>query len=234
MKVTLLVPTINEIDGLRVIMPRVKREWVNEIIVCDGGSTDGTVEYARAQGWLVVPELRRGLRFAYQAALPHITGEVIITFSPDGNSIPELIPKLVEKMSEGYDMVIASRYLGRARSYDDDFLTGFGNWFFNRLVNLLFRAHYTDWIVIYRAFRKQVIHDLGLDRDSSYACVERVTCTGAAMETLMSIRAAKKKLKVAEIPGDEPIRIGGVRKLRVFRDGFHILVMILYEFVIWR
>ena len=233
MKVTLLVPTINEIDGMRVIMPRIPVGSVDQIIICDGGSTDGTVEYARSQGWLVVPERRRGLRYAYQAALPHVTGDAIVTFSPDGNSIPELIPALVAKIREGYDLVIASRYLGGAKSEDDDVVTAFGNWFLTRLVNVLFGGRYTDWIVIYRAFRKQVIYDLALDQDSSYDVVERLTRTGAAMETLMSIRAAKRHLKIAEIPGDEPKRIGGVRKLRILRDGFHVLVMIFYEFFRW-
>lgn len=233
MKVTLLVPTINEIDGMRVVMPRIKPEWADQIIVCDGGSTDGTVEYTREHGYLVVSQLKRGLRYAYLAALPYVTGDVIVTFSPDGNSIPELIPKLTAKIREGHDLVIASRYLGGAKSEDDNLITAFGNWFLTRLVNLLFGGHYTDWINIFRVFRTQIIYDLKLDHDESYAFIEKITRTGAAMETIMSIRAAKQKLRIAEIPGDEPKRIGGVRKMRVLRDGFHILVMILYEFFVW-
>ena len=54
-----------------------------------------------------------------------IEGDVLITFSSDGNSIPKLIPPLVEKMREGYDMVIVSRYKEDAKSDDDDFVTAF-------------------------------------------------------------------------------------------------------------
>ena len=51
MKVTLLVPTLNEIHGMKSIMPRVKPEWCDQILVLDGQSTDGTAEYAKKQGY---------------------------------------------------------------------------------------------------------------------------------------------------------------------------------------
>src|SRR6185437_9159432 len=108
MDVTLLVPTLNEIDGMRVIMPRVRPEWCSQILVLDGGSTDGTIEYAREQGYDVVLQEEPGLINAYRQCYPHIKGEALITFSPDGNSVPELIPDLIAKIEGGYDMVIAS------------------------------------------------------------------------------------------------------------------------------
>ena len=48
MKVTLLIPTLNEITGMKAIMPLIKKEWCDQILILDGGSTDGTVEWARA------------------------------------------------------------------------------------------------------------------------------------------------------------------------------------------
>lgn len=53
MKVTLLIPTLNEIDGMRAIMPLIKKEWCDQIIILDGKSTDGTIEYAKKQGYFV-------------------------------------------------------------------------------------------------------------------------------------------------------------------------------------
>ena len=148
MKTTLLIPTLNEIDGMRAIMPQIQRDWVDQILIVDGGSTDGTVEYAKEHGYEIYMQKEPGVRQAYMTVLPYIQGDVLITFSPDGNSIPQLIPRLVAKMKEGYDMVIASRYLGPARSADDDWLTAFGNWLFTRTVNLLHGGHYTDVMVI--------------------------------------------------------------------------------------
>lgn len=228
MKVTLLVMSLNEINGMKAIMPRIKNDWVDQIIVVDGGSTDGSIEWAREQGYFVYVQKEKGFRQAYCEALPYVEGDVIITFSPDGNSIPELIPQLVEKMREGYDMVIASRYFGNAKSEDDDFITGFGNWLFTKTVQVLFGGNITDVMVIFRAYKKQIIYDLELDQDKWYKTPETIFFCKISWEPLLSTLAVKRQLKVAEIAGNEPPRIGGERKLRIWRWGA------AYYYQIWR
>ena len=205
---------------MKAIMPKIKREWVDQIIILDGGSTDGTVEFARANNYFVYEQKKRGMRYAYLEVMPFVEGDVIITFSPDGNSIAECIPALVAKMRENYDMVIVSRYLDGAKSEDDDFFTGFGNWLFTRTVNLIHGGGYTDVMVMYRAYRKQIIYDLELDQERWYKTPEMLFgAKGVSWEPMMSARAGRRKLKIAEIPGDEPPRIGGVRKLQIWRWG---------------
>lgn len=233
-KTTLLIPTLNEVEGMRAIMPRIRKDWVDQILIVDGGSTDGTVEYAREHGYTVHIQKEPGVRQAYMTVLPYIEGDVVLTFSPDGNSVPEIIPALVEKMKEGYDMVIASRYLGPARSADDDFLTAFGNRLFTMTVNLLHGGHYTDVMVILRAYRTRLIYDLELHLDKSHATPERLFGCRISWEPLLSVRAAKRRLKVTEIPGDEPPRIGGERKLRIWRWGASYFYQFLREVFVWR
>lgn len=234
MKTTLLVLTLNEIEGMKAIMPQIQRDWCDQTIVVDGGSTDGTIEWARGQGYEVYIQSRPGFRHAYNEVLPYVAGDVIVTFSPDGNSIPELIPVLIDKMKEGYDMVIASRYLGNAKSEDDDVVTGFGNWLFTRTVNLLHGGRYTDAMVIFRAYHKQIVYDLELNKDDGYALAEKLFRTRISWEPLLSVRAAKRKLKVTEIPGDEPPRIGGERKLKVLKWGAAYYFQFLREVFCWR
>lgn len=231
--VTLLVPTLNELPGMRAIMPDVPRDWCDQILVVDGQSTDGTVDYARAQGYEVLVQKRRGLRHAYHEAFPLVRGEIVITFSPDGNSLPQLIPDLVKRMMDGADMVIASRYAPGARSDDDDVLTGFGNWFFTKLINVCHGGHYTDSFVMFRAYWTRLYWELALDQEDAYA-PERLFGTIMGVEPLLSVRAAKKRLRVAEIPGDEPVRIGGERKLLPFRWGGAYLVQVLRERYYWK
>ena len=234
MKVTLVLPVLNEIDGMRAIMPKIKPEWYDQLIILDGGSTDGTQEYAAENGYLTHVQREKGMRNAYREILPLILGDVVVTFSPDGNCIPELIPELTRKMAEGYDMVIVSRYYRGAKSEDDDLVTGFGNWLFTGTVNLLHGGHYTDVMGIYRAFKTRIIYDLDLHKEEAYTTAERLFCTRISWEPLLSVRAAKRKLKVAEIAGDEPKRVGGVRKLQVLRWGAAYLFQFIREVFCWR
>lgn len=234
MKTTLLIPTLNEIDGMRVIMPRVSRSWFDQILIVDGGSTDGTIEYARENGYEVHVQREPGIRQAYGEVLPRIVGDVVVTFSPDGNSIPERIPELLSTMQQGYDMVIVSRYLGGARSEDDDLITRFGNWLFTRTVNVLFRANYTDAMVIFRAYRTALIRELELDQDRWYRTPETLLRCRISWEPLLSARAARRKLKLGEIPGEEPPRIGGDRKLRIWKWGAAYYFQFLRDFLLWR
>lgn len=234
MKTTLLVMTLNEINGMKVIMPKVDRAWLDQIIIVDGGSTDGTIEWAQENGYEVYIQKQKGFRHAYTEVWPQITGDVVITFSPDGNSLPELIPDLTAKMRAGFDMVIASRYLGDAKSDDDDIVTGFGNWLFTRTVNLLHGGHYTDVMVIFRAYRKSIAYELGLDCENAYSLPEKLFGTKISWEPLLSVRAAKARMKIGEIPGDEPPRIGGERKLQVIRWGAAYYFQFIREIWFWR
>lgn len=234
MKVTLLIPTLNEEHGMRTVMPKVKKEWVDQILVVDGNSKDKTVEVSRQMGYDVVIQKNPGIRGAYMDALPHIKGDVILTFSPDGNSIPELIPDCINKMKEGYDMVIVSRYAQGAKSYDDDAVTGFGNKMFTAFINFFHGGHYTDAMVIYRAYHTKLIKELDLDKDSSFEIEERLFRTKISWEPLLSIRAAKRKLKVIDIPGDEPAREGGERKLQVLKWGAAYMFEVFREIFFWR
>lgn len=218
-KITLFMPVRDEIEGAKIIMPRINKNWVDEILVVDGNSTDGTYEFFEQYGCKMIHQKSVGICGATWEGIEAATGDIIIGFSPDNNSIPELIPPLIEKMREGYDMVIISRYMAGAKSDDDDLVTAFGNWMFTRIINLLFRAKYTDTLVMYRAFKKDLPVRLGMDQKKY-----------PFFEPQMAIRCATHKVKYTEIPGDEPKRIGGVRKMRPLYTGAAISLMILKEF----
>ena len=116
-------------------------------------------------------------------------------------------------------MVIGSRYLPPAKSYDDDPITAFGNWLFTSTVNILFGSKYTDVMVLLRIFRTNLIDELKLNDEKPFRFVEKIYGTKISFEPLLSVRVAKYRKKVNEIPVDEPERIGGVRKLQILRWG---------------
>ncbi|NJL71015.1 MAG: glycosyltransferase [Candidatus Competibacteraceae bacterium] len=110
-RITIFMPTLNEVDGLKAVLPRISRDWYDEIIVVDGHSTDGTVEYLRSQahrGVKVYLEEKKGVVNAYNLGFRFSSGDIFITFTPDGNCIPELIPALIEEARQGYDIVFVS------------------------------------------------------------------------------------------------------------------------------
>ena len=223
MKVSLIILTLNELDGMKIIMPQIKKEWYDQLIVVDGGSTDGTIEYARENGYCLLLQKKSGMAAALDELMEEVTGDIIITFSPDGNSMPENIPPLIEKMKEGYDIVVVSRYLDGAKSYDDTVVTAFGNWMFAKVVKLLFRVNITDLLVMFRAFKKSIVNDL-----------EILPPRSGSWSTQLLLRASKRKLKIGEIPGDEPPRIGGISKLSPVKHGLLELETIVREFLVWR
>jgi glycosyltransferase involved in cell wall biosynthesis len=217
MAVALIAPTLNEIEAVKVVLSRIDRNSVDEIIIVDGGSTDGTVEYCEQNGFSVLRQQRKGYGAALCEAIEASTGDVIIEFQPDGNSLPEKIPELVAKIREGYDLVVGSRYKDGARSFDDDWVTALGNRVFTKLVNVLFGASYTDVLIGYRAFRRNAFESLRIDAD------------GLAWAIQLPIQFAKRGFKIAEIPSDEPKRIGGARKMRPLKHGWEFLVVMIKE-----
>jgi len=234
MPVTILALTLNEIDGVQVILPQIDRRWCQQLLVVDGGSTDGTIEWCRANGYEVYVQQRRGIRFAYLEVLDRIQGDIVVTLSPDGNCPVAAIPKLVAAVEGGADLVIGSRYLGLATSEDDDVVTGFGNWLFTRTVNILHGGRYTDAMVIFRAFRTSLVYALDLHKDESYALPERLFGTVMSWEPLMSVRAAKRRMTIGEVAVGEPPRIGGSRKLQLFRWGAAYYFQFWRELWFWR
>jgi hypothetical protein len=113
-------------------------------------------------------------------------------------------------------------------------VTAFGNWLFTRTVNLLHGGHYTDAMVIFRAFRTSLIRELDLHKDEGYRLAERLFRTRISWEPLLSVRAAKRKVRVEEIPGDEPPRIGGTRKLKIIKWGAAYYFQFWREVFCWR
>lgn len=215
--VTLLLPTLNEIDGMRAILPRIDRSLFDDILVVDGGSRDGTVEYAREHGLRVMRQQRKGLSAGVLEGVCAVVTDCVVEFSMDGNCMVEQLAPLVNRLREGFDLVVVSRYLPPAKSEDDTWVTRFGNWLFTVLIRQLGRFPITDSLTIYRGFRTRLIH---------YPEFQRLLY-GPVFEPLVSAVATARGLRIAEIPGDEPARIGGKSKMSVPYNGSCIVLMIL-------
>ena len=232
MKVTLLVPTMNELECVKKVMPLVNRKWVDQILILDGNSQDGTVEWCKEQDYEVYVQKEPGMWNAYREVYNSglIRGTVVITFSPDGNSLPEAIPELMTMMGEGYDMVIGSRYYNGMKSPDDTKLTHLGNRLFTWMCSWRGNFRYTDALVMLRAYNvKSCVWNLGFLDEPNWLQKKLIGMSNLyGWESSMSIRAARKRLKVAEIYELEP-KAYRERRQNTLVHGFVIGTQILHE-----
>ena len=222
MSVVVIVLTLDEIDGVKVVMPQVKKEWADEIVFVDGGSKDGTIEEANRLGFRVIHQHNRGEGNACRIGVEQTKSDYVMFFSPDGNDLAEDIPKLVEKAKAGHQIAHISRFGKNSISDDADALDRFGNRMFTFLVNVFIGGKYTDALNGFRIIKRNVI--LGLKTDAQYLNIEQQIC----------IRAAKKKIPVVEIDSREPKRIGGERKMRPLVVGGQLSWQIIKEFIFWK
>jgi glycosyltransferase involved in cell wall biosynthesis len=231
LKFTLIVPCLNELDGMKKVMPQIKREWVDQIIMLDGQSTDGSLEWAKTQNYDIYCQKEKGMWNAYREIYLSglIKGDAVITFSPDGNSVPESIPILRFLIENGYDMVIGSRYMNGMQSLDDTPLTKVGNKIFNWMCNFGYRFRYTDSLVMLRGYRIHVIKELGfLDEPTKFQKWLIKLSNLYGWESSLSIRASKKHYKLTEISAEEPLAFRK-RRQNTLVHGFVILSQILHE-----
>ena len=221
MGTAIIILTLDEIDGVRAIMPKLNKDWAEEIIFVDGGSKDGTIEEAKKLGFNVIHQNNRGEGNACRIGVEKTNSEHIMFFSPDGNDEPEAIPELIKKIEGGYDIVHISRFGKGSYSEDAGIIDNFGNRMFTFLVNVFFGGNYTDALNGFRIIKRGVMNEL--KTDAQHLNIEQQIC----------IRAAKKKLKVFEIDGREPNRIGGERKMKPIPTGISLSAQIIKEYIYW-
>jgi glycosyltransferase involved in cell wall biosynthesis len=188
MKTIAVVPAYNEATTLAGVLERV-RPYVDLCVVVDDGSHDATPRIARAGGAVVVRHaINRGLGAAlgtgFEAAL-RLGGEAIICLDADGQHEPSDLPRFVEALREGADVVIGSRLLDPRGM---PLRRRVANWVGNGVTFLLFGAWVTDSQSGYRGFRR--------------AALQQIQIRTNRMEVSSEIIAETRRhhLKLVEIP----------------------------------
>jgi glycosyltransferase involved in cell wall biosynthesis len=216
--VSVVIPTLNEAANLPHVLTRIP-EIVNEIVIVDGHSIDGTIAVARA----VQPQARvilqdgRGKGNALACGFAVASGDIIVMLDADASTDPAEIPNFVSALLAGSDFAKGSRFASGGSSADLTTVRAFGNRVLGRAVNLLFRTRYTDLCYGYNAFWRHCLPYMN------------VNCDGFEVETQMAIRIARAGLVVTEVASVEHERLYGESKLHAARDGVRVLRTILRE-----
>jgi glycosyltransferase involved in cell wall biosynthesis len=216
-RVSIVVPALNEAENIPHVLPRIPAHY--EVVLVDGGSTDGTVAAARAcrPDAVIVRQQRRGKGEAIETGVATATGDIIVTLDADGSQRPEEIGLFVEALCAGADFVKGSRTVEGGGSTDFTFTRKVGNAFLGGIANALFGSKYSDITYGYNAFWRSEADRISGGGD------------GFEGELLMPVRAVQAELRVAEVPCQEDERIHGESNLRPFRDGWLILRMFVRE-----
>ena len=203
LKKTLVLYTMNEIQGIKSIFDKIPIHLFDQFFVMDNHSDDGTVKFLEERGVRVIQQKKPGRTNALIEAVGYAIGDIIVSLSSDGNEKPEDIPKILEKFDEGYEMVTASRFLPDSKvDVGDDKLRirVFGNRLCAFLVNACWGTNVTDTTNGLRGITK--------------SCYKRTKLNtfGYTENFQLTIRCAKLKIKIIEVPTEELPRIGGVVK----------------------
>ena len=205
MKSALIIPTLDEIDGMKQVVSKIKKEWVDEIIIVDGDSTDGTIEEAKRQNLKVLMQKTKGvsghgaLGAAILDGFNSSDADYLLMFGADGNNDPLEIPRMLEKIKEGYDQVINTRFGKTSGPKSTGFIDYFGN--------ILFGGNLTDTLSSSRAITRKAWKEIKLDE------------LGPSSVYQISVLGLVKKHKFFEIDANEGHRIGGERKMQRIYTG---------------
>ncbi len=194
MLVIITIPAWNEeqilgavISEIKVIMDQTKYKY--KIHVQDDGSTDNTVRIAKKYGALIhLNERHKGLADTFQAEIKYcleLNADIIVHTDADGQYPAEFIPKLLEEIEKGNDLVIGSRFTGKIENMP--LIKRFGNMAFAYVFTQLCQTKITDSTTGFRAFTKNVAKDIYFSTNFTYT-----------HEQL--IRAARLKFRIKEIP----------------------------------
>ena len=216
--VSVVIPAKNEAKNLPHVLPLIP-EWIYEVLLVDGNSTDGTVEVSRQlrPNIRIVQQQGRGKGAALRSGFAAATGDIIVMLDADGSMNPGEIPAFVGALLTGADFAKGSRFLQGGGTFDMSWLRFLGNLGLTWLVRLAFGGQYSDLCYGYNAFWRHTLPRLDLCAD------------GFEIETQMNVRALHKKLKVFEVPSFEALRIHGESNLNTFRDGWRVLKTIISE-----
>lgn len=216
LSLSVILPAKNEAHNLQALLPRVQAmlTGVNrdaEIIVIDDGSTDGTHQVCEAHGVRVISHpYSSGNGAAVKTGARAARGEVLAFMDADGQHDPELIPRLLDKLDEGYDMVVGARtaqaHAGAHRFAANAFYNWFASWMIGRPV-------------------PDLTSGLRVARSERFRRFLYLLPNGFSYPTTSTMSFFRSGYPVAYVPVPVQRRVGRSH-IRLLRDGLRFLLII--------
>ncbi len=213
-RISVVIPCHNEEEGIAAVLDQMP-PIVDEVVVVDNCSTDGTAAVAAERGARVVSEKRKGYGFAHKAGYAAARGDIVITMDGDGTYPPDSVPLLLYVMlEEKVDFITARRWYSKNGETKSPIrLLG------NAILSGAMMALYFRFIIDSQSgmwvFKKDILEDLDLTSD------------GMALSEEIKIEAfTHPSVRAIEMPIYYGERIGE-SKLNIWRDGFYNLFFLI-------
>jgi len=225
-ELSIVMPCLNEAETLGTSIRKaagfLARSGISgEIVIGDNGSTDGSARLARSKGARIVFAPQRGYGSAIRQATLAARGRYIILGDSDDSYDFSALEPFVEKLREGYDLVMGNRFLGGIRPGAMPWKNRYiGNPVLSSIGRLLFHCPIRDFHCGLRGFSLDAFHRMNLQS------------TGMEFASEMVIKASLGGMCMAEVPTTlDPHGRSGYPHLRPWRDGWrHLRLMLSYRY----
>lgn len=171
-EIVVIIPALNEERSISKVLADIPRDIVNEVIVVDNNSSDGTAEVALNFGATVIHERRKGYGFACLKGIEYIVSQsrkadIVVFLDADYSDHPEEMTDLTRPIiQQDYDIVIGSRFLGKREPDAMPWHQVLGNRLATSLINALYKVHYTD-LGPFRAIKFEKLLNLKMKEKST-------------------------------------------------------------------
>ena len=212
MAITIILPAKNEAQGLSKTLPSIKNHLPKaEIIVVNDASTDNTSEVCNQHAVkLITHQYTRGNGAAIKTGVRAAKGDTLIFMDADGQHRPEDLQGLLEKLNEGYDMVVGSRnsntHAGKRRR--------FGNKLYNRIASMVTGHPIDDLTSGFRVVKADLLKDF-----------IHLLPNGFSYPTTITMAFFRSGYSVAYVPIDAERRMGKSH-IKLIKDGIRFLLII--------
>lgn len=224
-EVSIVMPCLNEAETIAICITKTqtfleKNHISGEIVIGDNGSVDGSQQIAKNLGAVVVHVEQKGYGSATLGAINVARGKYVITADTDDSHDLEHLMPFLNKLREGYDMVMGNRFKGERIPQAMSFLHRYvGNPLLTGIGNLFYKTDVGDFHCGLRGFTKSAFNKMDLKT------------TGMEFASEIVVKASLNNLKITEVP-TTVFPAGRSRKphLRSFPDGWrHLRFLLLYS-----
>ena len=231
--ISIVLPTFNEKENIKILIPELEKFFqtykeciLKEIVVVDDYSPDNTagvcIEMNRKYGNIVlIQKQKEGIGAALQKGYFHAKGDIIVSMDSDLSFEVDDIKKLLEKIEQGYDLVLGCRHLIKGHYEKKELATkikGTVSSLGNKLIPLFTGIKLHDFSANFRAVKNNVWKSIDVQDQTNFMLLE------------MIIKTKKKGFKITETPVTFKERVYGKSKLNLFVESLRFLYKIIFSF----